>query len=355
MKNKKKVFLIFITILVLLFGGCEKEKKEKELYTCPMHPQIIKDKMGSCPICGMDLVKMEKEKGDEQKSTSNKEAHSTGWDPSSKDLNREEIYISPYQQQIINIRISDVKKRKLEKVIYAPGIVTYDPELYTAQLEYISIYKNSKNSKYEEIREKLLESAKLKLFSLGLSLEQIRELENKEKPDQGFIGDIESSEIIVYADVSQNDLSYIKIKDEVEITTQAYKNKIYKGNVISIDTVLNAETKNARIRIKTQNSQKELLPEMYVNVKIKSFFGEFLSVPYEAVMPTGNHNIVFVDKGDGHFEPRNVILGKKVDEYYIVKSGLYENERVVINGNFLIDSESQLKAAFKNLMDKSNH
>jgi multidrug efflux pump subunit AcrA (membrane-fusion protein) len=86
-------------------------------------------------------------------------------------------------------------------------------------------------------------------------------------------------------------------------------------------------------------------PEMYVNVKIKSPTGSYLSVPEEAIMDTGTKNIAFVDKGDGYFEPRYVVLGAKIDEYYVVQFGLLEGEKVVTNANFLIDSESQLKAA----------
>lgn len=354
MKNKINFFLLISIIFLFLFG-CLERKKEKEAYTCPMHPQIITDKKGSCPICGMDLIKIEKETIKEQKRGNIIEEHNKECHGQIENLNREEIYISPYQKQLININIGEVKKRKLEKLIYAPGIVAYDPELYTAQLEYILTYKNSKDSKYGEIGEKLLNSARLKLFSLGLSMEQIKELENKEKPDNNLINFFKNSEVVVYAEVFQEDIPYIKIKNEVEITIPTYSDVIFKGRIVSIDKILNSETRSIRIRIKTENASQLLIPEMYVNVKIKSFIGEFLSVPYEAVMPTGNFNIVFVDKGDGHFEPRSVILGEKVDDYYIVKSELYENERVVINGNFLIDSESQLKAAFKNLMDKSNH
>ncbi len=349
MKIKNAFFLsiIFFMITVMLLFSCIRKTKNGDLYTCPMHPQIVSDSPGSCPICGMDLVKIEKENA-KGKSTENHSEHK-------ETEKRNEIYISPYQQQIINVRTAKVEKRMLERKINAPGSVAYDPELYAAQLDYINAYKSSKNYGNESLRNELLETAKLKLLSLGFSDEQIIKLEEKGKAQQELINANLSDEVIIYAYIYQDDVRLIKQGDKAEITTNSYPGEIFTGFVESVDKVLNVDTRNFRARIKARNENRKLLPEMYVNVKIKSLHGEFLSIPFEAVMPTGEYNIVFVKKGDGHFEPRSIISGEKIDDYYIVKSGLVEGESVVVNGNFLIDSESQIKAAMQNLMSEHQH
>ena len=91
----------------------------------------------------------------------------------------------------------------------------------------------------------------------------------------------------------------------------------------------------------------KLRPDMYVDVDLTMDMGEGLAVPVDAVLPTGQHNIVFVDKGDGKLEPRFVELGRKYGDFYEVKSGLSEDERVVTSANFLIDAEAKVQGALK--------
>ena len=104
-------------------------------------------------------------------------------------------------------------------------------------------------------------------------------------------------------------------------------------------------TRSVRVRAVLQNPDGFLKPEMYVNATLRINLGEVLAVPEEAVFMTGEDNIVFVVKSDGIFEPRSVKVGAKSEGYYEVKSGLSEGETVVTSGNFLIDSDSRLKAA----------
>ena len=93
---------------------------------------------------------------------------------------------------------------------------------------------------------------------------------------------------------------------------------------------------------------------MYVNVSLETNLGKVILVPEEAVFFTGKTNIVFVDKGDGLFEPRRLVLGPKAGDSYVVSDGLTEGEKVITNGNFLVDSESKLKSALSSLGSHSH-
>ena len=86
---------------------------------------------------------------------------------------------------------------------------------------------------------------------------------------------------------------------------------------------------------------------MYVNIELSMDMGEALTIPVNAVMPTGKHNVVFVDKGEGKLEPRFIELGRKYGEFYELKSVLKETERVVTSANFLIDAEAKVQGALK--------
>jgi len=109
-----------------------------------------------------------------------------------------------------------------------------------------------------------------------------------------------------------------------------------------------AETKRtAKVRVNIPNTSLKLQPGMYVNIELSMDMGEGLTIPVSAVMPTGSHTLVFVDKGEGRLEPRFVQLGKKYGDSYEVRSGLKEGERVVASANFLIDAESKVQGAVK--------
>ena len=123
---KKILFLAVIIGAVFAFVSCS-DNRDKTLYTCPMHPQVIQDHPGSCPICGMDLVPVEKEKVPGAEDHSAHENTKMGYAA---------ITVSPEKQQLINIKYDTVKKRVLSGVVYAPGVVAYDPELYSAASEY---------------------------------------------------------------------------------------------------------------------------------------------------------------------------------------------------------------------------
>jgi Cu(I)/Ag(I) efflux system membrane fusion protein len=151
----------------------------------------------------------------------------------------------------------------------------------------------------------------------------------------------------VWAEFYQDELPLLKIGLPVDITSSSGPDEIFHGKIAVIDPYLDSATRTVRVRIDIENPDLKLRPEMYVNAELKIDAGDQLAVPVNAVLPTGEHNIVFVDKGDGKLEPRFIELGQQYGDFYQVKSGLNEGERVVDSANFLIDAESQIQGALK--------
>jgi len=130
----------------------------------------------------------------------------------------------------------------------------------------------------------------------------------------------------------------------ITITSSSYPGEKFPGKISVVDPFISDATRTGRVRIDVENPDFKLRPDMYVDVDLTMTMGEGVAVPFSAVLPTGNHNIVFVDKGGGKLEPRFIELGRKYGDYYEVKSGLNENERVVTSANFLIDAEAKVQA-----------
>jgi Cu(I)/Ag(I) efflux system membrane fusion protein len=343
MKNSRQ--LIITAAIMLAFGliisisGCENKNKEKQLYTCPMHPQVIQDHPGACPICGMTLVKLNPVQNPKTKNEGNKGEE------------RADVTINPEQQQLIGVMTDTVKVISAKKEITMTGTVAYDPELYYAQQQYITEIKDINKIKEAgddaEASLSLLDSARLKLTSLGLSEAQIKDLESKDAADKYLLTTEGGSNVWVYGQAYQADLSYIKRGEIAEITSELTGEKVFTGKVIGIDPVLDPDTRSVRIRILAQNSGAYLKPESYVDVKIRTAVGMSLAVPQEAVMDTGDREVAFVDIGNGVFEPRLVTTNGTAGKFVLINSGLKDGEKVVVNANFLIDSESRLKAGVK--------
>jgi Cu(I)/Ag(I) efflux system membrane fusion protein len=130
----------------------------------------------------------------------------------------------------------------------------------------------------------------------------------------------------------------------VHVTAKSLPGRIFMGNLAAIDTVLDETTRSLKIRVAVKNQDGALKPNMYVNALIESSLGAKLSVPEEAVMDTGDKQIVFVDKGNGVFASRPVVIGQRSEGYIEILKGLKAGDQVVTSGNFLIDSESKLKS-----------
>jgi Cu(I)/Ag(I) efflux system membrane fusion protein len=263
-----------------------------------------------------------------------------------------------------------------------PLLSIYSPELVSAQEEVLLALKAKKilsASPIGEIAEggdRLLQGARRRLLLWDITGKQLEILEQTGEikknmvlysPVDGFvmekmafkgmsimpgaalfkIGDL--STIWVIADIYEYELPFIKIGDRAQITLAYLPGETFEGTATYIYPSLDPKTRTAKVRFDLPNPEYKLKPEMWANVELKTSLGRKLVVPEDAVMDSGTMQMVFVDRGQGHFESRHVQTGSKMQGYYEVLSGLKDGERVVISANFLIDSESQLKGAMSGM------
>jgi Cu(I)/Ag(I) efflux system membrane fusion protein len=161
------------------------------------------------------------------------------------------------------------------------------------------------------------------------------------------------SGVWVLADVFERDIAAVKVGQAVDVTIDAYPDRTFTGKVSYLYPTLNAQTRTVPVRIELPNPRGELRPAMYANVHVKVGAGRTaLTVPTSAVIDSGASQRVIVQKEEGRFEPRDVKLGLRGDDYVEVKEGVKGGEQVVVAANFLIDSESNLKAALGGMKEK---
>jgi len=164
-------------------------------------------------------------------------------------------------------------------------------------------------------------------------------------PEMNLYEIADLSTVWVYADIYEQELSHVKQGQEATVTLAAYPGERFSGRVIYIDPYLNKETRTVRVRMEFSNGNGQLKPGMFGNVALKVAGGRGLAIPEAAVLDSGTQKLVFVETGDGVYEPRAVTLGGKQGNLYPVLSGLSSGEKIVTSATFLIDSESKLMAA----------
>lgn len=155
------------------------------------------------------------------------------------------------------------------------------------------------------------------------------------------------SNVWVIAEVPERDLALVHLGQTVEITVNAYPNTPFKGHIALIYADLNPMTRTVRVRIEMPNPQGLLKSGLYAEVAIEAEIGNepVIAIPDSAVIDSGSRQVAFVAKDNGVFEPRALILGQRSDGLVEIRSGLMEDEHIVVRGNFLIDAESNLRAA----------
>jgi membrane fusion protein, copper/silver efflux system len=160
---------------------------------------------------------------------------------------------------------------------------------------------------------------------------------------------VDLSAVWLLAEVFEQDLAQIRPGQGAKITVQAYPGRAFEGRVAFVYPTLNAQTRTAKVRIEVPNPDLLLKTDMYATVEIAAPVetATVLAVPDSAVLDTGTRQTVLVDRGEGRFEPRAVKLGPRADGYVAVLEGLRAGEKVVTGANFLIDAESNLRAALQ--------
>ncbi len=321
----KKVF-IFLLVLVVIFGILlvafgdkllHKEGPVSGLWHCPMHPDYISDKPGSCPICGMTLVPIPPDH------------------PHSHAQPVYQIKLTENQEQLIGVKTATATVKMLKQTVEATAVIAHDPELYAALME----YRQTLGTEFEQ-------AASLKLHHMGLSHAQIRsylKYSNAQLKNLLFSHQ-QNQKLWLYAQIYEQDVALVKPGQRMLIQSESAPGVIFQGRIESLDQKIDPETRTLRVRALVQNKDNLLLPEMYVQTRILIPMTQKLSVPKEAVLDTGIQKIVFVKTGPGLYEPHEVITGALAGDDYEIKKGLKAGTVVAVSGVFLLDAESKMKA-----------
>lgn len=364
------------------------EEAKATVWTCSMHPSVRSNEPGDCPICGMDLIKVDDASDDEI-------------DPTAIVMSAQAMQLADVQTTVVGA--SDLGKKTIglsgkiqadERKIFSqashiPGRVEklmveftgefvqknqviasiYSPELVTAQEELLEAQK------IKDSQPGLFNAAREKLKNWKLSDAQIENiLENGPTTDvfniqadaSGYVvsrkvntGDYirkgeslyeiaDLSKVWVLFDVYESDMQWIDRGDKVEFTIASLPGKSYSGTISYVDPVIDPKTRIAKARIELANPDLKLKPEMFVNGTVEAQFdksSDVMSVPKSAVMWTGKRSVVYVkDESDDQvsFQMREVTLGPSLGDHFVVESGLESGEEIVTNGTFSVDAAAQL-------------
>lgn len=421
-------------------------EQAKQLYSCGMHPEVISDEPGNCPICGMKLTPIKSTAPGQTEAASmiqDKEHKILYWRapmdpteiydrPGKSKMGMElipvyegeeaggagSITINPAVQQNMNLRTAPIERRDLSVVIRAFGTVTYaqdnefavnpkiggwieklhintvgqsvrrgdplleiySPELVSTQEEYLLALRNRENlaaSPYENIRQsgaRMLAVARDRLAYWDIPASEIDKLEKTRQarrtillrspvsgtvthkavvegdrvgPGMDLLHIADLSKVWVEAAVYESDIPLLRPGQKAELELDFRPGVRLEGKVDFIYPYLDRKSRANNVRLVFENSEGILKPDMYATVHIVVPTVEAaLAVPSEAVLHSGTRDIVFVAKEGGTFEPREVKTGVESDDGFVqVVSGLLDGEKVVVSGQFLLDSESRTREA----------
>ena len=328
------------------------------------------------------------------------------------------VRISPERVQQIGVRSEPIRRRDLVRPIRAVGTVQFDerrtfvvstrfegwiekllvnatgetvrrgqplmqvysPDLVLAQQEYALLSKSARADGSIDgegaATRRLLEGAEQRLRYLDFPASEMERLKRQAEPRlivaipspvagtviekpalQGMRFTVDMSTVWVIAEVFEQDLANVRIGQEATITLRAYPGRTFKGRVAFIYPTVGETTRTAKVRIEIPNPDDKLKADMYATVEIASPLGRrnVLAVPESAVLDNGVRQVVLVVHGEGRFESRTVKLGARADDYVEVIEGVSDGEPVVVSANFLIDAESNLKAALGGFGGEGGH
>ncbi len=388
----------------LPFGPTSTVGQVAAKYHCPMHPTVVSDTKGSCPICGMDLVLIERGVGDQA-------------GPGSGVPGLAVVSITPETRQRLGLTLGTVEKRALTREVRTsarlsadetrlfkvttkiegwvdvlfvnvtgqavnkgdPLLTIYSPDLVSAQQEYLTALQATEASPTTNAAgsarrggEALLAAARRRLQLWDISEAQLQRLEKsravektmtlsagangvvleknvlagqKIMPGDNLLVIADLSTVWAEADLYASDLPYVQVGMPVEVTLPYWPGKTFTGKVTFLSPILDPATRTLSARLVIPNPELLLKPNLYGDARLSYPLGEVLAVPEAAVMRTGERIYAFKDGGDGRLIPTEIQLGPRSGDYVQVLAGLAAGDTVVTSANFLVDSESSLKAA----------
>lgn len=383
---------LFLGWLLFHQSGTKDESKQEihdhnSIWVCSMHPQIRKHEPGKCPICGMNLIPLKE--NTEIKTDSNAVELSedalqlanvlTSKVTKQKPVTEIRLYGKVQaSEQLVQTQTAHVSGRIERLFVNTTGqslsrgqslALVYSPELINAQQELIEAAKN-KDSQVE-----VYQAAKDKLRQWKLSETQINAIEKTGKIKNnisitadvsGFVttkrvnvGDYINegsplfdvtnlSRVWVVFDAYESDLFYLRRGDQLSFSLQAIPGKIFSAKISFIDPMIDPTTRTVKVRVEIGNIEGKLKPEMFATALVHNKIvqtGDALVIPASAVLWTGKRSIVYVREPKvkkPSFVLREVELGAKVGNGYIVLGGLAEGEDVVTQGSFNVDAAAQL-------------
>ena len=363
------------------------------IYTCSMHPQIRQNEPGQCPLCGMALTPVSSNSGNsspyvlemtpEAMALSNvqltrvKSGSGTGkLSLTGKiQVNEQRVksltanYSGRVDQLFVNFTGQEVRRGEKLATLYSPDLVNAQKELL-------------ETAKIKDRQPALYQAAKEKLKLWKISEEQIARIENSGQVQTQFdvyadvagvvtarnvaVGDfvnrgtalfevVDLSSVWVILDAYESDLGSIRKGDDLSFQVSAYPGREFKARVSYIDPVLNPDTRTVGIRAEAVNRNFELKPEMFVSASISTSQSaqSGLMIPKTAILWTGPRSVVYVQVGTKEspaFEMREIELGPRVGDDYLVFSGVEEGEQVVSNGVFAVDAAAQLSGNYSMML-----